>query len=314
MPPLPVFLGAPIQGILARMRIGIDLGGTKIEGIALADDGATLARQRIPTPRSDYDAVLDAIVGLVRWLEEETGEQGSVGVGTPGAASPATGLFRNAASVSLDGHAAQPDLAVRLGREVRMANDANCFTLSEAVDGAGQGCGVVFGVILGTGCGGGVVVDGRIHTGPNAIAGEWAKNPLPWRRSGEETGEAVGAGPPGSIESWISGSGLARDHQRVTGALMEAAEIARRAADGDAHAEATLTRYEDRLARSLASVINILDPDAIVLGGGVSRIERLYANVPRLWQAHVHADQCVTPLHPPVHGDASGVRGAAWLW
>ena len=296
------------------MRIGIDLGGTKIAGVALADDGATRARRRVPTPYGDYDATLDAIVELIGWLEHETGERGSVGVGTPGAISPASGLIKNANSVFLNGRPAHKDLEAKLGREVRMANDANCFALSEAVDGSGQGFGVVFGVILGTGCGGGVVVDGRVLVGPNAIAGEWGHNPLPWPREDEYPGAECYCGQHGCIETWISGTGLGRDHQRVTGEKLTGREVAERAAQGDADAEATLQRYEDRLARSLASVINMLDPDVIVLGGGVSHVQRLYDNVPRLWQRYVYSDRCDTPLRPPVHGDAGGVRGAAWLW
>lgn len=296
------------------MRIGIDVGGTKIEGVALADDGATLARRRVATPAADYDALLAAIGALVDGLEAEAGERGSIGIGTPGAAVPATGRFHNAASVGLDGRAVEQDVAAALGRPVRVANDANCFTLSEAVDGAGAGHAVVFGAILGTGCGGGIVVDGRIHGGPNAIAGEWGKNPLPWAAPAERDNEATACGPPGSIESWLSGTGMANDHRARTGEALTAATLAERAAAGDPAAAATVARYEDRLARALASVINLLDPDVIVLGGGVSLIERLYANVPALWSRWVHAARCDTPLRPARHGDASGVRGAAWLW
>lgn len=296
------------------MRIGIDLGGTKIEGIALDDDGSTLARRRVRTPYGDYTGTLDTIADLVDWLEREAGASGSVGIGTPGAISPATGLFKNANSVFLNGRPGHDDLTRRLDREIRVANDANCFALSEAVDGAGRGHGVVFGAILGTGCGGGIVVDGRVLTGPNAIAGEWGHNPLPWPRDDEQPGPDCYCGRQGCLETWISGTGLGRDHHRVTGRERDGSEIVSLAYKGDAEARATLERYEDRLARGLAHVINVLDPDIIVLGGGVSDVQRLYTNVPKLWQQYVYSDRCDTPLQPPVHGDAGGVRGAAWLW
>jgi len=296
------------------MRIGIDLGGTKIAGVALDDSGNTLARRRVSTPYGDYDATLDAIAKLIGDLEHETGRQGTIGVGTPGAISPATGLFKNANSVFLNGRPGHKDLEERLGREVRVANDANCFALSEAVDGSGQGYGVVFGVILGTGCGGGIVVDGRVLVGPNAVAGEWGHNPLPWQQADEYPGPECYCGRRGCIERWVSGTALARDHHRRTGEDISGEEIARRAAAGGQEAEATMMHYEDRLARALASVINMLDPDVIVLGGGVSNVERLYEHVPTLWQRYVYSDRCDTPLKPPVHGDAGGVRGAAWLW
>ena len=296
------------------MRIGIDLGGTKIAGIALADDGRLLAERRMPTPWGDYDATLDAIVDLVHALEAETGATGTVGVGTPGAISPATGLFKNANSVFLNGRPGHTDLERRLGRELRMANDANCFALSEAVDGAGQGKSLVFGVILGTGCGGGIVIDGRVVVGLNAIAGEWGHNPLPWPRPEESPGPACFCGQHGCLETWISGTGLARDHHEITGEALDGETIVDRAAQGDAAAEATITRYEDRLARGLATVINLLDPEVIVLGGGLSGIERLYERVPRLWDQYVYSDRCDTQLLPPVHGPAGGARGAAWLW
>lgn len=296
------------------MRIGIDLGGTKIAGVALDDDGNTLARRRVATPQGDYEAVLDAVVETIHALEADTGDRGTIGIGTPGAISPATGLFKNASAVVLNGRPGRQDLEARLGREVRIANDANCFALSEAVDGAGQGFGVVFGVILGTGCGGGIVVDGRVLVGPNAVAGEWGHNPLPWQRPEEYPGPLCYCGAYGCIERWVSGRGLARDHHNATGEELTGERIAERAGQGDAAAEATLQRYEDRLARSLASVINMLDPDVIVLGGGVSAVQRLYDRVPVLWQQYVYSDRCDTPLRPPVHGDAGGVRGAAWLW
>jgi fructokinase len=296
------------------MRIGVDLGGTKIEGVALAEDGRELARRRVATPRHDYGATLSAIVSLVGELERETGREGSVGVGMPGALSPASGLVKNANSTWLIGRPFDRDLAAALGRPVRCANDANCFALSEAVDGAGQGARVVFGVIVGTGTGGGIVVDGRVLTGPNAIAGEWGHNPLPWPRDDERPGPPCYCGKAGCVESFLSGPGLARDYRAATGTGLEAEEIARRAERGEREAHAALARYEDRMARSLATVLNLLDPDVVVLGGGMSLITRLYESVPRLWQAWAFSDRIQTPLRPPRHGDASGVRGAAWLW
>ena len=296
------------------MRIGIDLGGTKIEAIALDEGGTALARRRVATPRHDYDGTLEAIVALVRGLEQETGARGTVGVGIPGTVSPATGLVKNANSTWIIGHPLDRDLANRLERPVRLANDANCFALSEAVDGAGAGCRVVFGVIVGTGTGGGIVVDRRVLTGPNAIAGEWGHNPLPWPRANEWPGPACYCGKTGCVETFLSGPGLARDHRETTGEAIDAAEITARAARGDAQADQTLGRYENRMARALAVVLDILDPDVVVLGGGVSQIERLYSSVPRLWQEWAFSDRVETPLRPPVHGDSSGVRGAAWLW
>ncbi len=296
------------------MRIGVDLGGTKIEAAALDDEGRLLLRRRVPTPAGDYPATIAAIAGLVAALEAELGARGSVGVATPGALSPATGLIKNANSTCLNGQRLDKDLAAALDRPVRLANDANCFALSEAVDGAAAGAATVFGVILGTGVGGGVVVHGRGLTGPNAIAGEWGHNPLPWPASGETPGPRCYCGRAGCIETFLSGPGLAADHRRATGTDVAAEEIVAAAACGDAGAEATMTRYEDRLARGLASVINLLDPDIIVLGGGLSGIARLYERVPRLWRRYVFSDAVATRLVPPRHGDSSGVRGAAWLW
>ena len=296
------------------MRIGVDLGGTKIEAVALARDGQELARQRLATPRHDYDATLQAIARLVTALERATGETGTVGVGMPGTLSPASGLVKNANSTWLNGRPFDRDLAKALGREVRCANDANCFALSEATDGAAKGARVVFGVIVGTGTGGGVVVDGRVLTGPNAIAGEWGHVPLPWPKDEERPGPACYCGKSGCVETYLSGPGLARDYREATGSELEAVAIAERAASGDAAAEGALARYEDRMARALATVLNVLDPDVVVLGGGMSRLARLYESVPRLWQAWAFSDRVTTPLRPPVHGDASGVRGAAWLW
>jgi fructokinase len=296
------------------MRIGLDLGGTKIEGVALGDDGAQLARRRVATPRHDYEATLKAMATLVRDLESETGRRGSVGVGMPGALSPATGLVKNANSTWLIGQPLDQDLSSLLGRPVRFANDANCFALSEAVDGAAAGARVVFGVIVGTGTGGGVVVDRKVLTGPNAIAGEWGHNPLPWPRGGEWPGPACYCGKTGCVETFLSGPGLARDFHHATGADVAAPEIVARAERGDEAASAALERYEERMARALAVVLNILDPDVVVLGGGMSQVARLYERVPRLWQEWAFSDRVDTVLKPPVHGDSSGVRGAAWLW
>ena len=306
--------GPPDVNGKQRLRIGIDVGGTKIETIALDGAGRTLARRRIAAPRDDYDATIRAIAGLVAALETETGRRASVGVGIPGAVSPRTGLVMNANSVWLIGRPMDRDLQRALGRPVRLANDANCFTLSEAVDGAGSGAGTVFGVILGTGVGGGIAVDGRCLRGRNAIAGEWGHNPLPWAAPDEQPGPACYCGQRGCIETFLSGPALARDHEAATGRACDPAAIAALAASGDAGADSALTRFEDRLARALAVVLNILDPDIIVLGGGLSNIVRLYDNVPPLWQHHVFADRVETPLTPPRHGDSSGVRGAAWLW
>jgi len=295
-------------------RIGIDLGGTKIEAAVLADDGAVRARRRVATPRDDYAATLRSISALVEDLEREMGAAAVVGVGMPGTISPATGLVKNANSVWLNGRALAEDLRRVLPRPLRFANDANCFALSEAVDGAAAGAGAVFGVIVGTGTGGGVVVHGRIWTGPNAIAGEFGHNPLPWPNLDEGPGPQCYCGQTGCIETYLSGPGLSRDHERATGQSLDAAGIAVRAASGDMAAEATLRRYEDRMARALAAVVNVLDPDVVVLGGGLSNLSRLYATVPRLWTRYVFSDRVDTRLVSPRHGDSSGVRGAAWLW
>jgi fructokinase len=296
------------------MRIGLDLGGTKIEGIALDEGGVQLERRRVATPREDYEGTVRAMAGLVRDLEGATGPRATVGVGIPGAISPATGLVKNANSTWIIGKPLDRDLSAVLARPVRLANDANCFALSEAVDGAGAGGRVVFGVIVGTGTGGGVVVDKHVLTGPNAIAGEWGHNPLPWPREGEWPGPPCYCGKTGCVETFLSGPGMARDHLQATGEAVGAPEIAARAERGDGAARATLARYEDRMARALAVVLDILDPDVVVLGGGMSQIARLYDAVPRLWQAWAFSDRVDTLLKPPVHGDSSGVRGAAWLW
>jgi fructokinase len=300
------------------MRIGIDLGGTKIEGIALDEQGATLLRRRVESPRGDYLATVGAIGYLVDALERETGGVGSIGIGIPGALTPA-GLVKNANSTWLIGRPLAADLAARLGRHVRLANDADCFALSEATDGAAAGAGTVFGVIVGTGVGGGIVVRGQLVSGPNAIAGEWGHNPLPAPRLGPDAdvewpGPRCYCGRTGCIETFLSGPGLSRDFQQATGRSSSAAEIGAWAESGDVAAEACLLRYEDRMARALASVINVLDPDVIVLGGGLSNLRRLYDTVPRLWGAHVFSGTVATQLVPPAHGDSSGVRGAARLW
>lgn len=296
------------------MRIGIDLGGTKIEGVALDENGEVVARRRIETPRGEYRGIVNAIAGLVRQLEAEAGETATVGIGTPGALSPVTGLLRNSNSTELNGHPVKSDLETLLAREIRIENDANCFALSEATDGAAAGAAVVFGAIIGTGTGAGIVVHGRALTGINAIGGEWGHNPLPWPRDDELPGAACYCTRSGCIETFISGPGLSRDYAGLTGQTVTAQEVVARAARGEDQAETALRRYEDRMARSLAHVINILDPDVIVLGGGMSNVARLYETVPALWGQYVFSDVVNTRLVPPLHGDASGVRGAAWLW
>jgi fructokinase len=296
------------------MRIGIDLGGTKIEGIAIADDGRERLRRRIPAPRGDYASTLEAVHRFVLDIEREIGEQGTVGVGIPGAISPATGLIKNANSTWLNGRPLGDDLPRLLDRPVRFANDANCFALSEATDGAAAGAAIVFGVIVGTGCGGGVVANGRVLTGANAIGGEWGHNPLPAPRDGESPGPACYCGRTGCIEQFLSGPALARDYEEQGGDAIGAHDVAAREAGGEALASAALARYEERMARALGSIINVLDPDIIVLGGGLSNIERLYARVPQLWAPYVFSDRVDTRLVRAKHGDSSGVRGAAWLW
>lgn len=293
------------------LRIGIDLGGTKTEAIALdRDSGTELDRLRVATRRDDYDGTIATIRDLVLGLESRLGRGGSVGVGIPGTISAKTGLVKNANSTWLIGRPFDRDLATALARPVRLANDADCFALSEASDGAGQGTAIVFGVILGTGVGGGVVVHGRLLVGANAIAGEWGHNPLPWPQTDEVPGHMCYCGKAGCIETFLSGPGLERQH----GHGMRVPEIIASAERGDDLAEGVLARYEDRLARALASVINIIDPQVIVLGGGVGNMARLYRNVPRLWGEYVFSDAVETKLLPPAHGDSSGVRGAAWLW
>ena len=293
------------------MRIGIDIGGTKIEGIALDAAGRILFRERIPTPAGEYDATVAAVASLVERIENNTKNTGSIGIGIPGAISPATGLVKNANSTCLIGMPLDRDIEQALAREVRIANDADCFALSEASDGAAAGCPSVFGVILGTGVGGGIVIDGTPLSGPNAIAGEWGHNPMP----GEVTGMPVCyCGRTGCIETYLSGPGLSADHRASSGETLSPPEIVAAAGDGNHDAEATIARYEHRLARAVATVINIVDPSAIVLGGGLSGIDRLYRNVPALLPLYVFSDTVKTAFLPPKYGDSSGVRGAAWLW
>jgi len=295
------------------MKLGIDLGGTKIEIIALADDGSELLRRRVATPQNDYHETLRAIAGLVRYAEAELGQRGTLGVCTPGALSRATGLLKNSNSVALNGQPILQDLQALLQREVRLANDANCFALSEAKDGAAAGAPVVFGVILGTGVGGGIVVNGQLLTGPNAIAGEWGHNPLPWPEAHELPGPPCYCGKRGCIETFLSGPGMMLLYAQETGLSISPEQIVQRAEQGDEACQRSMHIYENRLARSLALVVNILDPDVIVLGGGMSNIGRLYANVPALWGQWVFSDRVDTKLAKNCHGDSSGVRGAAWL-
>lgn len=297
------------------MRIGIDLGGTKIEGIVMGPASVILHRRRVATPRESYEGTVAAVVQLVRDLERDAGRQGlPVGLGTPGSLSPVSGLMRNANSVCLNGQPLQQAIEAGLGRPVRMANDANCLAVSEAADGAAAGADVVFAAILGTGCGGGLSIAGRPRDGLNGVGGEWGHNPLPWPRADweEVPGPRCWHGLQGCQEIWLSGTGLAGEHQRRTGQMLSGEQIVAQA-DHPECAE-TLNRYYDRLARALASVINLLDPDVIVLGGGVSRVEAIYREVPARWAQWVFSDQVRTPLRPALHGDSSGVRGAAWLW
>lgn len=293
--------------------IGIDLGGTKIEILVLDEDGHELFRRRRPTPRNDYAGTLETIAEMVRAAEAEHGRASSVGIGTPGAISPSTGLIKNANSVWLNGQPLDRDLEHRLDRPVALANDADCLALSEAVDGSAAGAASVFGVIIGTGVGGGIAIRGRPLAGPNAIAGEWGHNPLPWPQDDERPGPSCYCGLFGCVETWVSGPGLATDFRSRTDRELDARAIAAAAAEGDEAAEAALERYEDRLARALATVINLLDPEAVVLGGGLSQLDRLYQNVPLRLPRYVFTDAVQTRLLAPRYGDSSGVRGAAWL-
>ena len=296
------------------MRIGIDLGGTKIEGIALADDGRELGRHRVPTPRDDYEGTLQAMVDLCARLEGQAGRRGSVGVGIPGTISSRTGGVKNANSVWLNGRPLDRDLSRALGRPVRVANDANCLAVSEASDGAAAGEAVVFAAILGTGTGAGVALGGRVHAGRNGVGGEWGHNPLPWATPEEFPGPECYCGKRGCLETWVSGTGFENDHARHTGTRLRGPELAARAEAGEPSAVATLRRYADRLARGLAHVIDILDPDVIVLGGGMSNVAALYRWLPEQLPRWVFGGEVETPIRPALHGDSSGVRGAAWLW
>ena len=295
------------------MRIGIDLGGTKIEGLANGDDGAELRRQRVATPKHDYAATLLAIHDLVVALETGLPRARSVGIGHPGAISPATGLVKNANSTWLNGQPLGRDLVRVLERPVQLANDADCFALSEATDGAAAGAHSVFGVIVGTGTGGGIVINGALLSGANAIAGEWGHNPLPWPDASERPGPMCYCGQTGCIETFLSGPGLARDYRANGGAEIPAHDVVARATAGEPVAAECLTRYIDRMARALASVINVLDPHVIVLGGGLSNVAQLYQQVPQRWGQFIFSDHVSTRLVPARLGDSSGVRGAAWL-
>jgi fructokinase len=297
------------------MRIGVDLGGTKVEALALDNTGRELRRVRVPTPQGDYPGTVSTIATLVKGLEREVGEKGTVGVGIPGTIVASTGLVKNANSTWLNGKPLQRDLSEALSREVRCANDANCFAISEATDGAAAGAEVVFGVILGTGCGGGLVVDGALRTGPNGLAGEWGHTPLPSMSADEYPGPQCYCGRRGCVESWISGTGFERDFEHVTGRSMRGAGIVAAAAAGDTEAEAAVQRLEDRIARAFSTLVNIIDPDVIVLGGGLSTADRLYSGgVSARLRDYGFGGGVTTPIVRNLHGDSSGVRGAAWLW
>jgi fructokinase len=307
-----------------RIRIGIDLGGTKIEGLAMDEAGAELARLRVPTPQHDYAATVKALADVVTELERRIGaiasdpEKPSVGVGIPGTIVRATGLVKNANSTWLNGQPLERDLGTALGRPVRCANDANCLAVSEATDGAAAGAALVFAVILGTGCGGGVAVHGQVHVGPNGVGGEWGHNPLPWATDDELPGPQCYCGQRGCLETWISGTGLAQDHARLhprDGKRLTGPEIVAAAEAGDQAAQNSLVRLESRIGRALASLVNMLDPDVIVIGGGLSRLDRIYTNVPPVIAKYLFGGgELATPVRKAMHGDASGVRGAAWLW
>lgn len=295
-------------------RTGIDLGGTKIEGVMLGPGDQVLANRRVPSPRGDYEATIEAIAEMVAAIEADAGKRGSIGIGVPGSISPVTGQSQGSNSTWLNGRYILADLTRCLCRPVRVANDANCFAMSEASDGAGAGARSVFGIIIGTGCGGGIVFDGRLVDGPNAIGGEWGHNPLPWARGDEHPGPACWCGRPGCLEQWVSGTGLAADHLRRTGVVATAEAIAERADAGDTTARETLALHADRLARGIAQVVNLIDPEVIVLGGGLSKLEGLYLDLPRLAARYVFAAEPRMTIRPPRWGDASGVRGAARLW
>ncbi len=304
-------LGDSLKG---KVRIGIDLGGTKIAFVALEADGHELHRHRVPTPRGDYDGTIHAIKEGVEQIEKELGRSATVGIGIPGTISGMTHTVKNANSTWMNGQPFDRDLSAALNREVRCANDANCLAVSEATDGAGAGKRVVFAVILGTGCGGGLAIDGRVHNGRNGVAGEWGHTTLPWMRADEYPGPDCYCGFKGCIETWISGTGLEADYERATKTKLKGKEIIARCETGEAAAVASLERFEDRLTRSLAQMVNILDPDIIVLGGGVSQVPQLYQKVPQRLKEYVFGKEADTPVVVAKHGDASGVRGAAWLW
>ncbi|MBS1821496.1 MAG: fructokinase [Acidobacteria bacterium] len=296
------------------MRIGVDVGGTKIEALAIDNDGKELLRYRVDTPRDDYKGTVEAIVELVRRIEAETGRTGTVGAGIPGSISAKTGLVKNANSTWLNGMPFDKDLSVAMAREVRLANDANCLAVSEATDGAAAGKNVVFGVILGTGCGGGVAIGGKVHPGPNGTGGEWGHIPLPWPKDEENPGPPCYCGQRGCMEMWVSGTGLARDYKQVTGRAATSREIIADFLAGDTDAAAAVDRLEDRLARGMANIVNILDPDAFVLGGGLSHTQHLYESLPKRLSQYVFGREFDTPILQAKYGDSSGVRGAAWLW
>ena len=303
---------------VTELRLGIDLGGTKIEGAVLGRSGEITVRRRIAAPQGDYRATIDAVASLAEGLQREAGEPCTIGVGMPGSISPRTGRIHNANSTWLNGTAFHRDLEARLetcfGGAVRFANDANCFALSEATDGAGAGADIVFGVILGTGCGGGIVIDGCLVDGPRGIGGEWGHNPLPWPTVDELQIDPCWCGRRGCLETWLSGPAMAADHLRVTGEALTCEAIASNANSGDPLSQATLAHHADRMGRALATVINLIDPDVIVIGGGLSALPHLYDEVPRLTARYVFADKPAVEIRPPRWGDASGVRGAAWLW
>ena len=296
------------------MRIGIDMGGTKIEGIALADSGEELLRIRIKSPRHDYEATVEAITGVVRRIEAETDQKGTVGIGIPGAISPQTGLVKNANSTWIIGRQFDLDLENAMARKIRLANDANCLAVSEAVDGAGAGAKVVFAIIIGTGCGGGIAIDQKVHGGLHSIAGEWGHISLGWMRPEEYPGVDCYCGQRGCLETFISGTGFENEYEKQTGVHKSGREIAQLLEQNDADAEKVTQIYENRLARAIATAVNIIDPDVLVLGGGMSNLARLYKNLPALVQKWTFGGEFTTPIRPAKHGDSSGVRGAAWLW
>ena len=298
----------------STMRIGIDLGGTKIEAVLINSTGHVVARHRVPTPRDDYDGTIAALVGIVRRLETEAGVTASVGLGIPGSIVASTGLVKNANSIWLNGRPLERDFGAALHRPVRCANDANCFVVSEAKDGSAAGYNVVFGVIVGTGCGGGLVFNSHPHSGPHGLAGEWGHNPLPWATADELPGPPCYCGKNGCIETWISGTGLMRDFFTRTGRALDGPAIVTLSEQGDFDAASAMDRLEDRMARCLAEIINILDPDVIVFGGGLSKVDRLYRNLPIKIQSYTFGPAAEIRIVKPMHGDASGVRGAAWLW